>query len=190
MSECAIGISVFCLELESTWDAEMEWTLPCELHHIEPGVIFNLTHRDGPRFDNAVDRFPAPPFNRLFHRDHAVTPPTFMSERAAPSPQNAAVHADDYTIAMSVNNGDDNRNGVDAKVYVNPKQHARIVRRRAIRTQLRNKLIRENKMQTLYKIGDGRKMIKFKSRHAQAKRRPRGPGGQFLSKDTPSPQSK
>ena len=182
--------------MDARENSEMEWTLPCEMHQIEPGIIFGLTHRSGPRC-HAVDRYPTPPFNSLYHRNQTTTPPTFMSECAAPS-QNEMNH-ENHGAALSANNGgkvsteshgDDNQHGVDTKVYVNPKQHARIMRRRAIRTQLRNKLIRENKMQTLYKIGDGKKMIKFKSRHQQAKRRPRGPGGQFLPKDTLSSRTK
>merc|ERR1712228_234843 len=65
-------------------------------------------------------------------------------------------------------------------LYVNPKQYYRILRRREIRTNLRNKLIRENKVQTLYKV-NGR-VIKYQSRHHHANKRPRGPGGKFLSK--------
>lgn len=188
--------------MEST---QVEWTLPCEIHQIEPGIIFGLTHRDG-AICHAVDQYPTPPFHNLYHRNPVIPPPTIMSSAAiSPSSQNGKIHHEsrDTNDGASNPSGEcvddndvqdaDNSRNVEGKsmevpvtilnepLYVNPKQYHRILRRREIRTQLRNKLIRENRMQPWYKIGEGKKQIRFKSRHEQAKRRLRGPRGQFLS---------
>merc|ERR1719474_1332747 len=185
--------------------ADVEWKLPCELRDIEPGIIFSLTHRDGPTGE-AEHKYPAPPFNNIYYRHHVACPSTFTPSAAVKeskqnetasccgngnvaSPAYNAVNAD-----QQLSGGSNMKQRADAApltilsqpMYVNPKQYHRILRRREIRTQLRNRWIRENKMHVLYSTGDGRKQIKFKSRHELAKRRPRGPHGQFLSnKDSP-----
>jgi len=61
-------------------------------------------------------------------------------------------------------------------IFVNPKQYARILKRRAQRA----KLEREHKIPVRHK-----KPYMHESRHLHAMRRPRGPGGRFLSATEP-----
>ncbi|ETO27431.1 hypothetical protein RFI_09698 [Reticulomyxa filosa] len=75
----------------------------------------------------------------------------------------------------------------EASIFVNPKQFYRILRRRELRTQLRNRMIREHRIQVLYSV-NGR-TFRYQSRHKLAQRRPRAPNGKFLSKQHQSKPS-
>uniref|UniRef100_V5EW77 Transcriptional activator HAP2 n=2 Tax=Kalmanozyma brasiliensis (strain GHG001) TaxID=1365824 RepID=V5EW77_KALBG len=78
----------------------------------------------------------------------------------------------------------------DEPLYVNAKQYQRILKRRATRARIEEQRKKEflTYMHTREKAGqdgdseDGKKPYLHESRHRHAVRRPRGPGGRFLTK--------
>eukprot|EP01084_Bolivina_argentea_P097364 175022_1 len=172
--------------------SDEEWELPCELHEIEPGIIFALTNRNGYQ-GSFVGEYPVPEYNNIFENilSHHASQTNSVSPQSIRSDQNKNQNNsnDAQTNNDTTNNNENSANTNEQEtaltratqsLFVNPKQYYRILRRREIRTQLRNRLIRENKVQKLYNVNGN--IIKHKSRHRHAKKRPRGPGGQFLKK--------
>lgn len=79
----------------------------------------------------------------------------------------------------------------DEPLYVNAKQYQRILKRRATRARVEEQRkkswleymqSREQAAQNGDELDDGKKPYLHESRHRHAVRRPRGPGGRFLTR--------
>lgn len=89
-----------------------------------------------------------------------------------PPPQNLGFRPMDAANAATVPSTQSAEQPSEEPLYVNAKQYHRILKRRAARA----------KLEELNKLSKARKPYLHESRHKHAMRRPRGPGGRFLSK--------
>lgn len=99
------------------------------------------------------------PQSMLSHGRPAVAPPPMPPSQGMPHPQSPEMQ----TSAVE-----------ESPLYVNAKQFHRILKRRVARQRLEEALRLTSK---------GRKPYLHESRHNHAMRRPRGPGGRFLTAD-------
>lgn len=121
----------------------------------------------GPRSPQQMSQLPArrlsqvtspgvPNASMLNHNPRSAVPPPMPPSQAMPHPQSPEIPA----------------GAEESPLYVNAKQFHRILKRRVARQRLEEALRLTSK---------GRKPYLHESRHNHAMRRPRGPGGRFLT---------
>lgn len=140
--------------------------------HISDGPLQrHSNHESNAAYVNQALAFPHPAHCRLQN----PTFPFIQQGAQAQSPSRTSDLSNRKQIPQFPCHGDGPRPWEEAPLYVNPKQFARILKRRTARYR----------MERLPCTPETRKPYLHESRHKHASRRPRGPGGRFLPKNKP-----
>ncbi|MCJ1442464.1 MAG: Transcriptional activator [Stictis urceolatum] len=129
-----------------------------------PGGVTSSPHVNSASA-NAMSQHPQPPRSSVPPQQNAMPPPPHSLPQQPPAPPQAVSHNSPEPAAAP-------GAAEESPLYVNAKQFHRILKRRVARQRLEEALRLTSK---------GRRPYLHESRHKHAMRRPRGPGGRFLT---------